>query len=184
MTHDQRRERTEVHSAFIGSPLPATTSYTTSIDMLALEQKLEVLVAEATTTISSRLLAHIAYPATVSTEAVPVVGASSTKSDSHNQVSTISAGPRESSTAPMKRRRGKTRAQTSVIKSPSSPPDDQFVTQKRPVSQMSSRHLFVIFVVVKNSSPHVSGIDIIHHFIDKLVGHCLLHLHVSNHYTL
>ena len=48
LTHDQTRERTGIHPAPLGSPLPTTASYATSTDLLALERKLEVLVAQAT----------------------------------------------------------------------------------------------------------------------------------------
>ena len=40
LTHDETRERTAIHSAPLGSPLPSTTSYVTSTELLALDQKL------------------------------------------------------------------------------------------------------------------------------------------------
>ena len=65
LAHDQTEERTLVQITPLEISLPTTINYATSTDLLALERKLEVLVAEATTTISSRLLAHIANPTTV-----------------------------------------------------------------------------------------------------------------------
>ena len=79
LTHDETRERTAIHSAPLGSPLPSTTSYVTSTELLALDQKLKP-------------------------------------------------------------------AETRVNKSPTSPPDDQFVTQKRPRPRKLYFLLFVLMI--------------------------------------
>ena len=122
--HDQAEERTLVQSTPLETSLPATIIYATSTDLLALERKLEVLVAEATTTISSRLLTHIANPTTVSDETALTPEANSPEGGLPNLVASTSTGPRDPTVTPMKRRRGKTPAKVRVNKSPSSPPED------------------------------------------------------------
>ena len=122
--HDQAEERTLVQSTPLETSLPATINYATSTDLLALERKLEVLVAEATTTISSRLLTHIANPTTVSDETALTPEANSPEGGLPNLVASTSTGPRDPTVTPMKRRRGKTPAKVRVNKSPSSPPED------------------------------------------------------------
>ena len=164
LVHDQTMERTLIQSTPFESSLPTTINYATSTDILALERKLEVLVAEATTTISSRLLAHIVNPTTVSDEPAPAPEANSPESGLPNLVASTSAGPRDSTVTPMKRRSGKTPAEARVTKSPTSPTEDQFVTQKRPRPrlqlniQMFRKHpvfkFFVTAPIDSEKNPH------------------------------
>ena len=109
-----------VQSTPLETSLPTTVNYATSTDLLALERKLEVLVAEATTTISSRLLAHIANPTPVPDGTAPTLEANSPEGGLPNLVASTSTGPRDPSVTPMKRRRGKTPVESRVDKSPSS----------------------------------------------------------------
>ena len=133
---DHTRDRTEFHSAPVGSPNPASTSYATSTDLLALERKLEVLVAEATTDISSRLLAQIAHPGVATTEVAPAIASHLAGNESPERVACTSAGQPGSSATPMKRRGRKTPARNRAIRSPNSPPEEQTANQKRPRPRM------------------------------------------------
>ena len=164
LAHDQTGERTLVQSTPLETSLPTTINYATSTDLLALERKIEVLVAEATTTISSRLLAQIANPTTVPDGTAPTPEANSPEGGLPNLVASTSIGPRDPSVTPMKRRRGKTPVESRVNKSPSSPPEDQFVTQKRPrprlqmYLQMFRKHpvfrFFVTAPIDSEKNPH------------------------------
>ena len=164
LVHDQTEGRTFVQSTPLETSLPTTINYATSTDLLALERKLEVLVAEATTTISSRLLTHIANPTTFPDGTAPTSEANSPEGGLPNLVASTSTGPRDPTVTPMKRRRGKTPVEARVNKSPSSPPEDQFVTQKRPRPrlqlnlQMFRKHpvfrFFVTAPIDSEKNPH------------------------------
>ena len=103
LAHDQTGERNLVQSTSLETSLSTTITYATSTDLLALERKLEVLVAEATATISLRLLANIANPTAVPDGTAPTPEANSPENGLPNLVASTSTGPRDPTVTPMKR---------------------------------------------------------------------------------
>ena len=109
-------------------------------------------------------MAHISNPDAASTETLPAGRADLTESASTNQDASTSAGLGDCSGTPMKRRRKKTPSGAKVSKPPTSPPDDQFISQKSSASrmhlnlQMFRKHpIFKFFVtapVDSEKNPH------------------------------